>query len=236
MWRLLLISTLALAQDGERIYTSQCAYCHGVKGEGGRGAPLDRATLRNAPDDAALARVIRRGIPDTGMPASALSEREIAAVSAHVRALGRGASRESAQGDARRGEAIYRAQKCAACHTIGGRGGGLGPDLGSIGRRRNAAHLRQSITDPEAEIAAGYFLIRAELLDRRAIDGVRVNEDSFSIQLRDAQGVVHSLWKSELRMLAKLMKKSLMPSYRALSSAQLDDLTAYLAALEEEGR
>lgn len=232
-----MISSLAFAQDGERIYASQCAYCHGVKGEGGRGAPLDRTTLRNAPDDAALARVIRRGIPDTGMPSSALSEREITAVSAHVRALGRGAAaREAARGDATRGEAIYRGQNCAACHTINGRGGGLGPDLGSIGRRRNAAHLRQSITDPEAEIAAGYFLIRAELLDRRAIDGVRVNEDSFSIQLRDAKGVVHSLWKSELRMLAKLMKKSPMPSYPALSSAQLDDLTAYLAARDEEAR
>ena len=232
---LLFLAPLAFAQDGERIYASQCAYCHGVHGEGGRGAPLDRPQLRNAPDDATLARVIRRGIPDTGMPSSALSEREIALVSAHVRTLGR-RTRESTKGNLQQGEAIYRAQNCAACHTLQGRGGPLGPDLTSIGHRRNAAHLRQSITHPEADITPGYFLIHAELLDRRAIQGVRVNEDSFSIQLRDAQGILHSLWKSELRMLAKVLKKSLMPSYRNLSPAQLDDLTAYLASRTEETR
>lgn len=232
MWRLLLISSLAFAQDGARIYTSQCAYCHGTQGEGGRGAPLNRSKLRHAPDDATLARVIRRGIPDTGMPSSALSEREVQLVSAHVRSLGRVAG-TPVTGDPARGADLYREQNCAACHTIAGHGGALGPDLTGVGARRSAMHLRASLTDPASDITPGYFLIRAIPSSGSPIDGTRVNEDTFSLQLRDAQGRVHSLWKSALRSLDKQLGKSLMPAYRSLGATRLDDLVAYLASLEE---
>jgi len=58
-----------------------------------------------------------------------------------------------------------------------------------------------------------------------------VNEDTFSIQLRDATNRVHSLWKAELRQLDKQWGRSPMPSYAAaLAPAELDDLVAFLAA------
>src|SRR5262245_47052608 len=59
--------------EGERLYRAQCGYCHGPRGEGGRGAVLARPRLRHAADDPALATVITRGIPGTLMPRSALS-------------------------------------------------------------------------------------------------------------------------------------------------------------------
>jgi len=45
---------------------------------------------------------------------------------------------------------------CDACHIIKGEGGDLGPDLSTIGADRDAASLRRSILDPNAEIAEGY--------------------------------------------------------------------------------
>src|SRR5262245_24238699 len=62
---------------GERLYLSQCAMCHGQKGEGGRGPTLARPKLLHAPDDNALRGVIRGGIPGAGMPGSVLIETEI---------------------------------------------------------------------------------------------------------------------------------------------------------------
>ena len=69
-----------------------------------------------------------------------------------------------------------------------------------------------------------------------AVTGVRVNEDSFSIQLRDAAGKMHSMWKSELKSLDKDLKKSPMPRYAEgfFAASELDDLVAYLAQLTEE--
>jgi cytochrome c oxidase cbb3-type subunit 3 len=225
----------ATAEDlaqGERLYLAQCGYCHGPRGEGARGATLARPRLRHAPDDAALVRVITRGIPGTQMPRSALSARQAVQVAAFVRSLGR-VARTPVPGDPVRGAGVYARQGCAGCHTIGGRGGALGPDLSDVGARAGAAHIRASVLDPEAAVPDGFVAVRAVARDGRSVSGVRCNEDSFSIQLRDLAGTVHSFWKSELKALDKDWGKSPMPSYRdRLSAADLDDLVAYLVSLE----
>lgn len=227
----LLLALQAAAQPpgrGESIYTSQCAICHGQRGEGGRGPSLARPRLRHAADDETLQRIIRRGLPGTGMPATWLNESELIDVAAHVRSLGR-ITPTPIPGNAPRGQAVYSKQGCAQCHTIQGRGGAFGPDLTGIGQRRNAAHLRQSIVDPAADVPPDFVLIHTG-----KISGARVNEDTFSIQLRDATGALHSFWKSELPTLRKELGKTAMPSYRGrIPEAELDDLTAYLASLED---
>lgn len=224
------------AARGASIYAGQCAICHGQRGEGGRGAMLARARLRHAPDDAALMRIIRRGLPGTGMPATWLNESELKDVAAHLRELGRSVAPTPVSGDAVRGKTIYAgaAAGCAGCHTIDGYGGSFGPDLSGIGARRNAIHLRASILDPAADVPGDFVLLRAVTASGLKVTGARVNEDTFSVQLRDSAGKVHSFWKSELRQLTKEPGKTAMPSYRGrLPDRDLDDLVAYLASLEE---
>ena len=64
---------------------------------------------------------------------------------------------------------------------------------------------------------------------------VRVNEDTFSIQIREATGAVHSFFKSELSELHKDFGKSPMPAYTStFTKDQLDDLVAYLMSLREK--
>ncbi len=66
----------------------------------------------------------------------------------------------------------------------------------------------------------------------REIIGVRVNEDAFTLELRDESGRFHSFDKRDLNSLEKRSQTSLMPSYaKMLSPAELDDLVAYLAGL-----
>ena len=63
----------AAAQDrdnGEQLFMTLCARCHGILGEGGEGPSLKRADLVHAPDNNALIEVIVSGIPGTGMPGS----------------------------------------------------------------------------------------------------------------------------------------------------------------------
>ena len=58
-----------------------------------------------------------------------------------------------------------------------------------------------------------------------------MNEDSFSIQIRDLSGRFYSFRKADLKELKKLRGKTPMPSYeRGLTTEELDDLVAYLAA------
>jgi cytochrome c oxidase cbb3-type subunit III len=219
--------------EGQRVFGTQCSYCHGPKGEGGQGAVLAVPRLPHAPDDQTLFRVIREGIPGTRMPASALSPAQIWQVAAFVRTLGHVAGSKS-DGDARHGRQIFITKGgCAKCHTIGGHGGALGPDLTDIGDRRDAAELRTSLLEPDASVPLDFLRVRVVTKAGRSLTGVRINEDAFSIQIRDLSNQFHSFWKDELTDIVKDPKRSIMPSYQSiLTTAELDDLLAYLESLQ----
>jgi len=219
------------AQRGEKLFESQCTVCHGQKGTGGRGPVLTKPKLDKAPDDQALAALISQGIPPEMPGAWQLSMREVSDVVKYVRSLGAVAP-VVLPGDPARGAALYKNKGCATCHVVGGTGGGFGPELSGIGTRRNAAHLRQSLTDPGAFIPEEYAAAEAVSAGGKKISGIRANEDTFSIQIKTLDGRFHSFRKAELQSSKTLTGQSLMPSYRdSLKPAELDDLVAYLASL-----
>jgi cytochrome c oxidase cbb3-type subunit III len=226
-------TTPADLEDGQRLFMGQCARCHGPKGEGGRGAVLAQPKLRHAPDDEALFHVIQEGIKGTEMPAGyAVDTLETWQLAAYVRSLGRMAP-ETVPGDAKRGEELYQGKgHCSQCHIIGGQGGSLGPELTEIGSRRSAAHLRSAVLDPASTLPEGFLELRLTTKDGRHITGVRLNEDTFSIQLMDLNSAIHSFFKDDLSELQRETGKSPMPSFRgALSPTETDDLVAYLVSL-----
>ena len=250
----LLLAFICAAQNrpdqhaGERLFLAHCAGCHGPNGDGGKGTNLAQPRLPRAPDDDALARIIIFGIPGTEMPLTRMTAQQLANVIAYVRSLGR-VPREPLTGDPRRGSRLYHGKgNCDQCHAIWGRGGTLGPDLTDVGARRSPRYLRESLTDPEAAIPDSFtsyrkvtlipdnFLqVRVVTAEGRRFSGARVNEDTFSIQIRDAQGRFHSFQKEGLRELHKDWGKSPMPPYRNVFSApELEDTVAYLASLRGE--
>jgi cytochrome c oxidase cbb3-type subunit 3 len=229
--------------EGHRLFQLHCAGCHGPGGEGGRGPAIAVPTLSRAPDRQALIKVIRQGVEGTEMPAARLEEHEVERLAAFVRRLGKRRP-EPLPGDPERGERLYAGKgACATCHTLHGRGGALGADLTEIGLRRGAAYLRASLVTPEADVPRAFSPYRADVsiaqnflqvrvvpaATGREITGVRVNEDTFTIQLRDATNQVYSFFKSELRELHKDWGRSPMPSYaEVFSASELDDLVSFL--------
>lgn len=223
-------------ERGEKLYEGHCALCHGTKGGGGRGPMLAQAKLPRAPDDTALVKVIEEGIRGTEMPGAwQMSPKEHRQTAAYVRRLGR-VSAQPVPGDPARGAEIFRGKGvCKTCHAIKGDGSIAAPDLAGIGTRRSAAYLRDSLVDPEAALPDGYLLVRLTPKAGAAVTGVRINEDAFSIQVRDDAGRSHSFWKHDLASTDKQRGKSPMPSYKGqLSDAELTDLVAYLASLKED--
>src|SRR5262245_41833821 len=51
--------------------------------------------------------------------------------------------------DAKKGEAVYTAQKCSGCHSIAGKGAKANP-LDGVGKKLSAAETREWIVDPVA--------------------------------------------------------------------------------------
>jgi len=218
-------ASLFAQPPGKRPFDAQCAPCHGIGGAGGRGPNL--STLRRVNTDDALTELIRDGIPGTEMPKGwMLSENELRDLTAYVRSLGTVAP-GSVPGDAARGRQAYGRAGCANCHIVRGEGQAYGPELTAIGRRRSAAYLREALEKPDAAAPEGFLLVRAVPKTGKPVEGIRLNEDSFTIQLLDP-GRILSFRKADLAKLDKLTGQSPMPPYRG---ADVDDLVAYLMSL-----
>ena len=229
--------------SGSRLYERHCTSCHGPKGEGARGPTLAQPRLPRAPDPASLVKIIRAGIDGTEMPRGRMSREEARQLAAWVLKLGQ-IPAEVVPGDEAEGRKLYFGKGgCALCHTLEGRGGAFGPDLTDIGLRRSAAHLRRALVDPAADVPKGFsfyqsgvmqnFLqVRVVTRDGRRMTGIRVNEDTFTLQLRDATQRIHFFEKADLAALHKDWGQTPMPAYdRVFSEDELDDMVAFLASL-----
>jgi len=145
-------------------------------------------------------------------------------------AEGSGSSSHSAHGNAALGLSVYNAQGCSGCHRIGESGSVLGPELTRIGASRSYEYLKQSLVDPSTDITPGSDSVTAVMADGGTIRGIRINEDSFTLQLRDLSQHFVSLQKSDLKSL-KHDTASLMPRYDRLAAADLENLLTYMASL-----
>jgi cytochrome c oxidase cbb3-type subunit 3 len=245
----ILVMTVALVQNsddipkGKQLFEGLCSRCHGFEGTGGEGPNLNRPLTR-AQNDEALRAIIRDGLPDRGMPrVRRTTDNEQRQLIAYVRSLGRAAPSSTRRGDPQKGRAVYQRNGCASCHVIQTEGGATGPELTTIGIQRGPDYLRQSVLDPGAVLPHGsqpvpsrnldeYLPVRVVTRDGREVRGARINEDTFTIQLRDANSQFHSFRKADLRQLEKEFGKSLMPAYKdRLTASDLDDLVAYLSSL-----
>jgi putative heme-binding domain-containing protein len=221
--------------NGQRIFDGSCARCHGFDGFGAIGPSLQRSEITKPGNDAALQAIVVNGIPARGMPPTAgLSPQEIEALVGYVHQL-RSVDSTAWSQRAARGQAIYRKLDCSSCHVIAGQGRGVGPELTRIGIARKTAELHRDLVEPAASSPkAGsviqYLPVRVVTSAGQEISGLRINEDAFSIQLRDANDGFHTFKKSALSRIDKHYETSLMPSYK-LSAAEMDDLVAYLSSL-----
>jgi cytochrome c oxidase cbb3-type subunit III len=224
-------TTAADLAQGKKLYLGRCAGCHGPGGDGGKGANLATPSLSRATDDLGVFRIIRYGIPDSEMPRHLMSDREIWQVMAFVRSLGQ-VERTALPGTPERGRQLVRGKAgCLQCHSIAGEGGHTGPVLTQIGTRRSAAWLRAKLLDAKTEVAPDFRTVQLATRSGQKVSGVRLNEDTWSIQVRDMGGKLHSFWKSDVSSL-KLDPATIMPSYRdRLTAAEMDDVIAYLSGL-----
>ena len=126
------------AKLGEFQFRSNCAFCHGLGARGGgRGPDLTRARKRHGNSDAEMFQNIRSGISGTAMPPAVgsigvgMTDEEIWQVISYLRNIQVKAPAQPL-GNAAHGKELYQGSAaCATCHIIQGKGGRLGPDVGS---------------------------------------------------------------------------------------------------------
>ena len=219
---------------GERSFRSQCAACHGPDASGAAGPSLTTGAFRHGNSDEALYTVITRGVPGTPMAAFKLDGREVWQLISFLRSANIAKGVGQVPGNPARGAQIFNDSGCAQCHSAGKPGGFSGPDLTGIGSRRSLAQLETALLDPSAEVDPDYWSLRARTKAGQTIGGIRMNEDTDSLQILDASGRLRSIWKADLAAY-EIVRTSPMPSFQGkLKPSELEDLVAYLASLRTQ--
>ena len=218
---------------GSRLYDAQCTTCHGANGDGVGGVDLKSGKFRNAVTDQDLIRVITTGIPGTGMQAFRLDPSEIAGIIAYLRNMNSFDRGSVKAGDPARGRATFAAKgECLRCHRVGDQGSRVAPDLSDVGAARSAGSLLRSLTDPTSQMMPINRPVRAVTRAGKVINGRRLNEDTYTVQLIDDQEKLISLAKSDLAEYT-IRTESPMPSYRdRLNPDEIADVVAYLLSLK----
>jgi putative heme-binding domain-containing protein len=221
-------------QNGALLYGANCAQCHGATGDGIPGVDL-KGGIRRAASDRDLAQLITTGIPGTAMPATPFGGPELTALVAYLRSMRDFNAPAVMVGDAARGRTLFGGKGgCIACHRVGAAGSRVAPDLSDIGANRAADALWRSLQDPTAAMRPINRPVKIVMKDGRTINGRRLNEDTYSVQIMDDHEQLLSLMKSDLREFT-VLKASTMPSFKdKLTPQEIADVVSYLVTLKGE--
>lgn len=166
--------------------------------------------------------------------AAGLQGAEMALTAAEQKKLGEEALK---LGNAARGERIFRRaqQSCTSCHSIGGVGGKVGPDLTSIGASSPIDYLVESVLYPNKQVKDGFQAYLVRTSDDEEITGIPEHETASELVLRTAGDQDVTVQKSQIK--GKKAIGSLMPSglIDSLGNQEQLDLFRFLSELGRPG-
>lgn len=224
---------------GRRVFQAECGRCHGenAKGNDETGAPdLTAGAFRHASTDARLFEVVRDGVDGTTMVGIGWApDQTVWQVVAYVRSLRPNPADYDLPGSVESGETLFSGKgNCSSCHMVKGRGGRLGPDLSTVGERRSPEELELDLNDPNETVDPRWWTMKVTRADGTTLEGLRMNEDTFTLRIMDADENLWHLSKRELRAIERI-ETSTMPSAKSiLEASEVDDLIAYLFSLRKE--
>jgi len=222
----------AAAKRGEPLYNQNCGACHGEGARGGIGPNLVRSVLvLHDDDDSEIAKVIRGGRPQAGMPPfKQLTDPEVRDIAEYLhqlvelaanRGLYKGAETMTS-GNVEKGKSFF-AGHCASCHSVTG-------DLAGIGTK----YAQPSALIVRIAWPANHGPVIATVMtsDDHKHTGTLEHYDDFETTLKTDDGKTFT-WATDavhVEIPDKLAgHRALLPKY---SDDDLHDLTRYLLTIK----
>jgi putative heme-binding domain-containing protein len=136
-----------------------------------------------------------------------------------------------------RGEKIYRRKElgCVLCHSIGGAGGKVGPDMTSLGASTVTDYVVESVLLPNKKVKEGYHSIQLTTKDGQELSGTLTRETNEELILRDVTNKELSVPKKNIE--SRKIGGSLMPAglVDLLTPPERLDLFRFLIELGKPG-
>ena len=224
-------------ERGQKQFLIQCAGCHGSDARGEDNGPdLVRSVIVLDDEQGSLVGpVLRKGFPNTGMPAFDLSDAQIQDLAAFLRERTQAAINRNAYplqnlltGDAQAGRAFFNgAGRCSSCHSVTG-------DLAGIASRFQPAQLQARFLYPRGGRGAVPKPTTAIVRPRSgpAVSGTLEFIDDFTVGVRDAEGYYRSFSRDS----AKVDIQDPLAAHADLlgqySQKNMHDILAFLVTLK----
>lgn len=231
----------AAVERGQKIFVSNCGFCHGTTAQGGDSGPdLVRSAL--ALDDERgdkIGPVIEQGRPSKGMPAFHLPTDQIQDIAAFLRSRQQAAIDRNAYtilnivtGDRDKGREYFNgAGRCHACHSPTGDLAGIAKKYDPVALQSRFLYPRARPNSPDAQAVRSQVTVT--ISSGQAVSGTLEYIDDFDVALRDASGEYHSFSRGPhvkvevhdpLAAHAELLKK--------YTDADMHNMLAYLVTLK----
>ena len=231
--------------DGEVLYNQHCTTCHGSGGGGGEIGPAIVSGVRAdlGVSDGQTFNIIKNGVPGTPMSTQRLPETDIWKIVTYIHALRGTAIDSPLPGDVAHGEQVFWGKgRCGSCHMLAGKGGLTAPDLSNIAGMRKASSISDALTKPQHHVYGSggahlqtlypmdsYLPVFVTTPDGKTVDGVLLNEDSYSVQMIGNDNQLHLFDRSKLLRVV-VEPRSLMPTDydKRLTTDEFKNLMAFL--------
>lgn len=230
--------------SGLKVYTANCAFCHGGGAKGGETGPslVRSEVVLHDEDGEVLGAFIHVGRPDKGMPRFNLAQNQVKEIAAFLHDRVRAAAERGTYqilnivvGDAKAGEAYFNGPgKCSSCHAVA-------KDLAHVGSQYDPVALQQKIIMPrESRSMSGAtpgtaITAKVTTASGSVIEGRVSKIDDFSVTLvgpddqtttvqRESEGVPSIVLHDPMDGHLALLKQ--------YTDSDIHNLTAYLLTLK----
>jgi cytochrome c oxidase cbb3-type subunit 3 len=222
----------AAAQRGEKLFSQNCAFCHGAKATGAEGPNLVRSTVVLHDEKGELiGAVVHNGRPDRGMPAfPGFDAQQIYDIAEFLHARVEAAANRFGYkvgnvitGNAREGQEFFEGPgHCTQCHSVTG-------DLAHIASKYEPADLQAQFLYPST---APPSTVLVRLPSGETVSGKLKRIDDFNISLWDDDGQYHSWPRKDVSVTVKDPLQAHRDLLDRYTNADMHNVLAYLETLK----
>ncbi|PWJ59452.1 putative membrane-bound dehydrogenase-like protein [Dyadobacter jejuensis] len=121
--------------------------------------------------------------------------------------------------------------ECARCHSIGGQGGEVGPNLSKIGSILSREQILEALVEPSARLSPGFGMVMLTLKDGSTAAGILMEEHADELVLKTSEA---EPLKIPVARIAKRdnLPSSMPPMGHIMSKRDIRDVVEFLSRLK----
>lgn len=124
------------------------------------------------------------------------------------------------------------ATECIRCHSVGGQGGEVGPNLSNIGNILTREQILQAMIEPSARLSPGYGMVVLTLKDGQTASGVLTSENEHELILKTSEAEPLKIAVSRISK-RENVPSSMPPMGGLMTKREIRDVVEFLAGLKK---